>query len=77
MNDNIIRTSQELKGKVLKSMRMMQSFVKEYPKADLPEVSNDFILAKDLLEKGEFNFTVCGKVKNGKSSLINALIRQW
>ena len=74
MNDNIIRISQELKGKVLKSMRMMPSFVKEYPKADLPEVSNDFILAKDLLEKGEFNFTVCGKVKNGKSSLINALI---
>ena len=27
-----------------------------------------------MLEKGEFNLAVCGKVKNGKSSLINALI---
>lgn len=74
MDTNIISTSLELKGKVLKLMRLMQSFVTEYPKADLPNVPNDFILAKDLLEKGDFNFAVCGKVKNGKSSLINALI---
>lgn len=74
MNDNTIKVSQELKGKVLRLMQKMQSFVKEYPKADLPNVSNDFILAKDLLEKGDFNLAVCGKVKNGKSSLINALI---
>lgn len=74
MNDNTIKISQELKNKVLRQMQKMQAFVKEYPKADLPNVSNDFILSKDLLEKGDFNLAVCGKVKNGKSSLINALI---
>ena len=68
------KTSQELKSKVLEIMKKMLGFVKEYPKAELTAAPDEFVLAKDLLEKGEFNLAVCGKVKNGKSSLINALI---
>lgn len=52
----------------------MVSFHASYPKAGLPEVSDDFKITRELLTKGEFNLAVCGKVKNGKSSLINALI---
>ena len=74
MNTDTIKTSQDLKAMVLQMMKKMQDYVKKYPKANLPEFPNDFIMAKDLLEKGEFNLAVCGKVKNGKSSLINALI---
>lgn len=55
-------------------MKDMKSFQAKYPKAELPKPSNDFILTEELLAKGDFNLAVCGKVKNGKSSLINALI---
>lgn len=63
-----------LKNAILKLMEDMKSFQAKYPKAELPKPSNDFILAEELLAKGDFNLAVCGKVKNGKSSLINALI---
>lgn len=52
----------------------MVAFQKAYPKFDFPKVSENFKLTRELIEKGEFNLAVCGKVKNGKSSLINALI---
>ena len=63
-----------LKSAILKLMKDMKSFQAKYPKAELPKLSNDFVLAEELLAKGDFNLAVCGKVKNGKSSLINALI---
>ena len=63
-----------LKSAILKLMKDMRSFQAKYPKAELPKPSDDFILAEELLAKGDFNLAVCGKVKNGKSSLINALI---
>ena len=63
-----------LKSAILNLMKDMKSFQAKFPKAELPKPSNDFILAEELLAKGEFNLAVCGKVKNGKSSLINALI---
>ena len=66
--------SASLKNAILKLMTDMKSFQAKYPKAELPKPSNDFILAEELLAKGDFNLAVCGKVKNGKSSLINALI---
>lgn len=69
-----ILEAQKLKETILSTMNAMQGFLKKYPKAELPEPSTDFILAKELLHKGEFNLAVCGKVKNGKSSLINAFI---
>ena len=74
MSNNIQSTSETLKKKTLDVMTKMLSFVKQYPKVELPNPSNEFIIAKDLMAKGEFNLAVCGKVKNGKSSLINALI---
>lgn len=74
MNDNTISATQELKNNVLDIMNRLQGFLKKYPRAELTQPSNNFILSKELLQKGEFNLAVCGKVKNGKSSLINAFI---
>ncbi len=73
-NEQLINLSQDIKHGVLSMMEQMLAFGKKYPKAALPQPENDFNGAKMLLERGEFNLAVCGKVKNGKSSLINALI---
>lgn len=64
----------QLKDDILKLMDGMLNFPKGYPKFDFPKVSDNFTISRELLTKGEFNLAVCGKVKNGKSSLINALI---
>lgn len=66
--------SAQLKSEILKLMDSMIAFQKSYPKFNFPKTSENFSLSRELLEKGEFNLAVCGKVKNGKSSLINALI---
>ena len=71
--DNKLLASQ-LKEELVKLMDGMVAFHSSYPKAELPKPSDDFKLTRELLTKGEFNLAVCGKVKNGKSSLINALI---
>ena len=60
--DTIVE-AQKIKGAVLEMMNSMQMFVNKYPKAELPEPTNDFILAKELLQKGEFNLAVCGMGK--------------
>lgn len=67
-------SSIQLKSEIIKLMDGMVVFQKAYPKFDFPKVSENFKLTRELIEKGEFNLAVCGKVKNGKSSLINALI---
>lgn len=74
MNKEIKEQAMALKTSVIKLMGNMKSFTVKYPKAGLPKPSNDYILSEELLAKGDFNLAVCGKVKNGKSSLINALI---
>lgn len=66
--------SAQLKSEIIKLMEGMIAFPKAYPKFNFPKTSENFSLTRELLEKGEFNLAVCGKVKNGKSSLINALI---
>lgn len=66
MNDNTISTTQELKNNVLDMMNRLQGFLKKYPRAELTQPSNDFILSKELLQKGEFNLAVCGKVKTAR-----------
>lgn len=66
--------SAQLKSEIIKLMDGMIAFQKSYPKFNFPRTSENFNLTRELLEKGEFNLAVCGKVKNGKSSLINALI---
>lgn len=67
-------SSTQLKSEIIKLMDGMVAFQKAYPKFDFPKVSENFKLTRELIEKGEFNLAVCGKVKNGKSSFINALI---
>ncbi len=74
MENHLQQISESLKTKLINTMDNMLSFVKKYPKAELPEVSNDFLIAKDILKKGEFNLVVCGRVKYGKSTFINSLI---
>ncbi|MGM9853078.1 MAG: dynamin family protein [Muribaculaceae bacterium] len=64
----------QLKDDLLKVMSRMGQFAGKYPKLNIPEVTPEFRLSEDILKNGEFNVAVCGKVKNGKSSLINALI---
>lgn len=71
MESNQIKQLKELLLKVLSKMR---GFGAKYPKLNIPEPSPEFKLSELLLKNGEFNVAVCGKVKNGKSSLINALI---
>lgn len=63
-----------LKEQLLKAMSQMRQFASKYPKLNIPQTTSDFNLFEDLLKNGEFNVAVCGKVKNGKSSLVNALI---
>lgn len=71
---NIKDVSSQIKREIVKLMDDMMVFRKTYHKFEFPETSNNFKLSRELLTKGEFNLAVCGKVKNGKSSLINALI---
>ncbi len=70
--DNVLAT--QLKSEIIELMDGMIAFQKAYPRFSFPKTSENFNLTRELLEKGEFNLAVCGKVKNGKSSLINALI---
>ena len=51
MSNNIQSTSETLKKKTLDVMTKMLSFVKQYPKVELPNPSNEFIIAKDLMAK--------------------------
>ena len=55
-------------------MQHLTSFVANNPKLLLPQPNTTFVTAQELLAKTKFNLVVCGKVKHGKSSLINALI---
>ena len=63
--------SVELKNDIVKLMDNMLAFREKYPKFELPQLPDEFRIAKELLSKGEFNLAVCGKVKNGKSSSNN------
>lgn len=58
--------SAQLKSEIIKLMDGMIAFQKSYPKFNFPRTSENFNLTRELLEKGEFNLAVCGKVKNGK-----------
>lgn len=74
MQNDIREKTFQLKKELMQVMDKMIKFHSSYPKANLPKLSDDFKIKEELLKKGEFNLAVCGKVKNGKSSLINALI---
>lgn len=42
----------------------------------IPKTDKDYDIAKEILKDKEYNVVVCGEVKKGKSSLINAIIGQ-
>ena len=71
MNHN---TYEDLNTAMSSVMGRMQSFVEVNEKLALPKPSVEFTTMKQILDKGEMTIVVCGKVKNGKSSLINAII---
>lgn len=64
----------ELKQQMLKIMQHLSDYTANNPKLLLPQPDINYVTSKGVLEKAAFNLVVCGKVKNGKSSLINALI---
>lgn len=64
----------QLRDQLLVLLHNMEEFAKKYPKLNIPATTPDFKISEELLKNGEFNVAVCGKVKNGKSSLINALL---
>ena len=65
-----IKEYKQIKDQVLAVLNTMEKFVATYPKAELPTPDDNYKMSKELLEKAEFNVVVCGKVKNGKSSMI-------
>lgn len=64
----------ELRLQVLACMESLEGFVTVNPKLAFPAPHDSFKISKDILANDAFNLVVCGKVKNGKSSLINALL---
>lgn len=55
----------------MKKIENLANEEKQIPKTDM-----DFDIAKEILNDKEYNVVVCGEVKKGKSSLINAIIGQ-
>lgn len=63
-----------LQDGLLMTMEKIESLSKEEPQ--LPQPEGNFEVAKKILENREYDVVVCGEVKKGKSSFINAIIGQ-
>jgi len=63
-----------LQDGLLTAMDKIVCLVKEEPQ--LPKPDSSFETAKTILENREYDVVVCGEVKKGKSSFINAIIGQ-
>lgn len=63
-----------MKQRMVDVMRHLMSLAANNPKLLLPQPDTTFVTALELLTKTNFNLVVCGKVKYGKSSFINALV---
>lgn len=63
-----------LQDGLLMTMEKIESLSKEEPQ--LPQPEGNFEAAKKILENREYDVVVCGEVKKGKSSFINAIIGQ-
>jgi|GEM_PF-1713387 len=57
-------------------LAMLNVIGKESQATNLPDVGETFILASGLLAKPDYDIVVCGEVKKGKSTFINAVIGQ-
>jgi GTP-binding protein EngB required for normal cell division/gas vesicle protein len=64
----------ELQRKEISTMTRIEKLVDKND--NLPSVPMSFNSAKKLIEENEYNVVVCGEVKKGKSSLLNAIIGQ-
>ena len=67
-------TLDKLNQDMISVMDRMTAYVSTNERLLLPKPSNEFTAIQQLIRKTDLNVVVCGKVKNGKSSLINAII---
>lgn len=57
-------------------LSLMDQVEQESQPENLPQVTETFRAAQKLLQNQEYDIVVCGEVKRGKSSLLNAIIGQ-
>lgn len=69
-------TFQNQKQKVLGIFNQTEQFIQQYPKYSTPELAKNISEAGQYLKNGKLCVVVCGEYKQGKSSLINALLDQ-
>lgn len=75
MNWNVLEPQIEnLKNGIISVMDKIEEATASNPK--LPEVSSAMTAARNLIEYPSYDVVVCGEVKKGKSSLLNAIIGQ-
>lgn len=75
MNWNVIEPQiEKLKNGILSVMDKIEESTSSNSK--LPEVSSAMTTARSLIEHPSYDVVVCGEVKKGKSSLLNAIVGQ-
>lgn len=75
MDWNVIEPQiEKLKNGILSVMDKIEESTASNPK--LPEISSAMTTARNLIEHPSYDVVVCGEVKKGKSSLLNAIIGQ-
>ena len=75
MNQNELNQKiSNLQSGLSNAMRKIENLANE--EKQIPKTDMDFDIAKEILNDKEYNVVVCGEVKKGKSSLINAIIGQ-
>lgn len=73
MNWNIIEPKiRTLQDDIVKTMLEVERLTKQDNK--FPAIRQTFTTSKMMIENPEFNVVVCGEVKKGKSSFLNAII---
>lgn len=65
---------EKLKNGILSVMDKIEESTSSNSK--LPEVSSAMTTARSLIEHPSYDVVVCGEVKKGKSSLLNAIVGQ-
>lgn len=63
---------EKLKNGILSVMDKIEELSTESDK--LPQIAGTFTAARDMMENPSFDVVVCGEVKKGKSSILNAIV---
>lgn len=63
---------EKLKNGILSVMDKIEELSTESDK--LPQIAGTFTAAREMMENPSFDVVVCGEVKKGKSSLLNAIV---